>query len=527
VSAPAQALRFVVGARRFVAAPPTLERARARVADEWNRREQRFLGFLDRAVWSQRTSPYLPLLHHAGVESGDLRALVRAGGLPGALARLRDEGVYVAYEEWLGTRPAIRGSATFHFSPPDFANPLVPGDFLVGTGGTRSGGIPIRWSFASMRRSVDTYLLRAATWNVGGTAAAVWLPSSPSAVGLATVLLLAGTGEPPERWFSPVPRDLRGVAWRSHALNHLLPVVSVAAGVRLPRPRHVSPHSPGPVLRWASGALARHGRARLGAYASSAVALAHAAQRAGISLEGLVIATLGEPLGPRKAQAIRASGAAPANAYGFMQAGTVAVACPRCGDEELHLLENEVEVIRRHRVRADGAAAHALAWTSLAEDSPTVMLNLENDDTAELNRSRSGCDCELGRIGMSTQVSYVRGLSKIAVAGMTIGADTLLRLAESVLPARFGGAPGAYQFVCEESAERSCLELRINSTVGAVDEAAVYEAIASELRRTDAGVLADAMWSASGAVRVVRAEALRTPTGKLFPMARAPLGPTV
>jgi hypothetical protein len=503
--------------------PPTLGEARTRVASALVRREQVFLESLDRLVWSQPDSPYRGLLAHAGVERADLAALVRELGLPSALARLRDEGTYVTHEEWLGRESARRGSATFHFVPADFRNPHASADLFVGTGGSRTGGIPVAWSFRHLRRGVDRYLLRASTWNVLDAPAAVWLPVLPSGVGIATVLLLAGAGAVPERWFTPVAGNLEGFFTRRGAANALLPALGRLLGARLPKPELVQAGYAEPVLSWALDALRRHGRARLGAYTSSAVRLAQLACQSGARLDGLVVAVLGEPLGTARAAAIRASGAQPAGGYGFMQKGTVAHACPFCGDEELHLLEDTVEVITRRRRRLDGVEVDALLWTSLDDDSPSVLINVENDDYGELSRDPNPCACELGVLGIRTRLSRVRGMTKVCTQGMSISGELLERLVNVVLPARYGGTPADFQFVEEGLQDEARLSLRIDPHITDFDDDAVRETVRAELRLTVAGLLADELWASARAVRIVRARPRATVSGKI--LALETLGP--
>jgi hypothetical protein len=513
-----EAWRFSKGLRSLLRDPPTLAEARARVAEALLQREQIFLESMERLVWSQPDSPYRPLLVHAGVERGDLAGLVRELGLPAALARLRDEGVYVAYEEWLGREPARRGSTTFHFSPSDFRNPCARADLFVGTGGSRTAGIPVAWSFRHLRRGVDRYLLRASTWNVLDAPAAVWLPVLPSGAGMATVLLLAGAGAVPERWFTPIPGDLQGLLTRERAANTLLPALSRTLGTRLPTPEVVAAGSAEPVLSWALDALRRHGRARLGAYTSSALRLAELARDSGTPLDGLVVAALGEPLGPARAAAIRASGAQPAGGYGFMQKGTVAHACPACGDEELHVLEDTVEVIIRRRRRPDGVEVGAFLWTSLDEDTPSVLLNVENDDYGGLGRDTEPCVCELGALGVRTRLTRVRGMSKVSAQGMSVSGDLLERLVNVVLPARHRGAPGDFQFVEEDIQGEARLTLRVDPRVHGLDDDDVRETVRAELRLTPAGLLADELWASVRALRIVRAPPLPTVSGKILPV---------
>jgi len=518
---PARALRWRRRARDLVRDPPSLEKARSRVREGVKSREGRFLASFERLIWSNPASPYLPLLRHAGVESGDIAALVDSEGLEGALRGLRDAGVYLAHEEWLGIEPTRRGSLELRLRPAQFLNPRLRGDFLGGTGGSRTPGVPIAWSFAAVRRGVDPYLLRASSWDVIGTPAAIWLPLMPSAVGITTALTLAAAGEPPDRWFTPV-RVARRAPPKVLAGNLLLPALLRSAGLRLPRPQHAPPSDPGALVDWTRDALERAGRARLGAYTSSAVRLAELARTTGVSLEGLVIATLGEPLGSARAEAIRASGAVPANGYGFMQKGTVAHACPECGDDDLHLLESEVAVISRSRLRPDGHVVAAFIWTNLDQESPNVLLNVENDDYGKISVDATACSCELGALGIRQRVSAVRGMSKVTAEGMTLPGEVLVRLVETILPGAFGGSPADYQFVQERVGRKARLLLRIDPGLGEISDSAVVATVRRELSATPAGLLASEVWSEAQTLEVVRTPPEPAQSGKLLPLSISP-----
>jgi len=484
-------------------------------------RDDRFLRTFRELIWNRPSSPYVRLLRHAGVEAGDVARLVRQLGLEGCMNTLRDEGVYVAYEEWLGSEPARRGSATFFFNPLDFLNDVVRGDFLVSTGGTRSFGIPVNWSFAYMRRSLARHLLSASSWGVAGTPAAMWLPTLPSGMGLTTALVSAACGEPPERWFTQVPLRLSGIGWRTRVAKSLLPAMALL-GARIPHPEYVPPSDPQRVLEWVRDALVRSGKARLCAYTTCAVLLAEAAKTFGISLDGLLIGTVGEPLGERRADIIRGAGAVVCNGYGFMEKGTVGLACPSCGAEEFHLLESEVCVVQRLRPRKDEVVVPAFLWTSVDRDSPSVLFNTENDDYGELERPGPACSCELGLIGMRTRVSGVRGISKINVAGTSLPGEALSRIAEEILPSRFGGTPGSYQFVKEDSDDVPRMELRIAPSVGSISDDVVRRVIAEELSKSNRGILANALWSTAEALPISRADPLLTQSGKWYPVSLSP-----
>jgi hypothetical protein len=68
------------------------------VAHELATREDAFVAHLERAVFDRPRSPYQPLFAHAGLERGDVVALVRREGVEGALDRLHDAGVHVTID---------------------------------------------------------------------------------------------------------------------------------------------------------------------------------------------------------------------------------------------------------------------------------------------------------------------------------------------------------------------------------------------------------------------------------------------
>src|SRR5262249_1848898 len=90
--------------------PLTVEAALKMVRRRLERRDEDFLTLMRRSVYGDRESPYLPLLHAAGCEYGDLAALVHKVGVEAALQRLLLAGVYLTVAELKGNRAVERGS---------------------------------------------------------------------------------------------------------------------------------------------------------------------------------------------------------------------------------------------------------------------------------------------------------------------------------------------------------------------------------------------------------------------------------
>ena len=514
------------GLRRLVREPITLDEARAVIVDEIARRPERFLTSLDRLVWPFPDSPTRRLLDAAGAEPHDVRQMVDELGLVGALDRLRDLGVYVSHEEYHGRVEVRRGSTSFSVGPPDFFNPVVPADYMGATGGSSGSGTPMELSFAWQRRQGLQRPVQLEMAGVRGCAGSVWLPVFPSAAGFGAVMKNAVGGNRPERWFSQVPTDLEGIAAHKQSANRYLPALNALARTGLPSPEHVPSNAPEPVVRWMLDAVARTGGAAVTGYASSMTAAARWALDHDLDLTGVVVFPSSEPVTEGKKALMRAAGLRPTPMYAFVPEGTVALQCPHCEGEEYHVWDQDVAVTTRRRSRGDGTDVDALLWTSLAEEAPRVMVNVENDDYGSV-RHDVDCSCALAELGMRTFVADIRGMSKVVSAGISLDGEVFDHLAEVLLPQRLGGAAGDYQFVEKESdAGMTVVALRVHPRVGDVDAAAARSVLEGGLAGTDNGALAASVWAAQGGLEVERAAPLVTAAGKILSFDRLRAAPS-
>lgn len=501
------------GLRRITADPVGIAEARQAVVREVAERPDRFLASLDALVWPFPHSPAARLLDAAGVEGGDVRSLVRDRGLVGTLEHLRDLGVYVAYEEAQGRRTVVRGSTSFDVDPSSFFNPIVPADYLATTGGSRSAGTPVELSFRWQRRQGVQRALQHEMAGTRGAPTAVWLPVFPSAAGFGAVMKQTAGGNRPERWFSQVPTDLAGIESHKQMANRAIPALNALARTGLPSPEHVPTADPAPVVDWMLDGLRRSGRVAIAGYASSITAAACWATEHSIRLDGVVAFPASEPVTRGKLDAMRAAGIEPFPAYAFVPEGTMAITCPSFDDEQYHVWDQDLAVVARRRDRGDGTEVDAFCWTSLAIEAPRVLLNVENDDFGRVDHGVR-CTCPLGQLGLGTRLTDIRGMSKVVAAGISIDGATFDRLCEELLPARFGGGAGDYQFVEDDTAGRTVIELRIRPGVEGVDERAALDLVRRTIERDELGVLASSVWGEDGHVRVARTDPIVTRAGK-------------
>jgi hypothetical protein len=117
--------QFPFALRRFLKHRLTVEEAKQIVHDRMEHREENFLRVVERSIYGYPRSPYLALLKMAGCELGDLRTVMKQKGLEGSLRQLREEGVYVTFEEFKGRKPIVRSGLTIPVQARDFDNPFA------------------------------------------------------------------------------------------------------------------------------------------------------------------------------------------------------------------------------------------------------------------------------------------------------------------------------------------------------------------------------------------------------------------
>src|SRR5689334_749954 len=113
------------------------------VQEELARRETNFLDLLRRAVYDNPRSPYFPLLRYAGMGFDDIRDAVRRDGLESTLARLRDAGIYLSFDEYKGRKAIQRNGRTYEISGTDVHMPGAGATHHLYTGGSTGPSIRV------------------------------------------------------------------------------------------------------------------------------------------------------------------------------------------------------------------------------------------------------------------------------------------------------------------------------------------------------------------------------------------------
>jgi hypothetical protein len=322
-------LRFSRGLKNLTEQELNLDEAKAFVRESLAHREERFLKFAERYVYSNPRSPYLPMLRMAGCELGDLRNMVQQRGLEPTLLALRQAGVYVSFEEFKGRQPIVRQGRTMDVQATDFLDPSISAYLVTQTSGSTGRPTQSRMSLAGAfsPRSEALGLVFDDAHGLLGLPKAIWNPIPPSGAGLSQVVHGVRRGQPPVRWFTPGRPSEMGssIAYRLATYNLLF--LLRCRNVPVPWPEAVPISEAITVARWAADAVRAHGGCVLNTYPSLALRVSLAAQEHGLDLSGATLTGAGEPISDAKWRGIMRSGARWVPYYSISEVGRVGVGC--------------------------------------------------------------------------------------------------------------------------------------------------------------------------------------------------------
>src|SRR5262249_38459952 len=263
--------------------------------------------------------------------------------------------------------------------------------------------------------------------------------------------------------------------------NYVMLAAARWFGRGLPSPEPLDPADIGPVLRWTLEQRKRGRIVCIDTVANNAVRIAAAASAAGEALADVKFIVHGEPMTDAEREVIECAGAGYAVRYSSEPSFQLGVGCARPAyTDEVHVNQHLYAVIHQGFPLADPyAPSEALLFTTLHPLAPQLLLNAQNGDYGTLERRH--CGCALEEAGLALHLHGIRSFEKFTGEGMNYYFGELLELIEKKLPTEFGGAPGDYQLVEEEEAGRTCLTLRIDPCIGALDEKKITTRLRAEL----------------------------------------------
>lgn len=511
--------RYARGLRTYLRRPLSTAECHAIIREGMVTREQNFLRLAELGVYANPRSPHRRLLEHAGIELGDLRALVAERGLEDCLGTLFDAGVYVTHEELRGRKPVRRGSVEFPFSLGDAWNPANRPVAKVQSGGSRGPGREVLLNFTTWEHDAAYYGSFLSAFGLLDRPAAVWYPAPPITSGLSIAVTHAKVGRPVERWFVPSRLRIQDERGGAAAITTVTCAVSRSAGTSVPFPRHVPPERAHEVAAWAASKRAAGTPALICATPSSAARTCGAAAEAGIDISGTFFRMGGEPFTQGKERVLSEAGASGACHYYIGEAGGLAgVACANpAAPGDVHICSHRLSVNTRGVSLSDGTTVPALCFTTIHPAARVVAINLVSDDFAALEER--DCGCQLGELGLRLHLHTIRSHEKLTGEGVTFLGETLVELVETVLPVRFGGAITDFQFVEHEVGGVTRLTLRASPRLGPLSEQELRDTVLEHLAAGDGGARMMAeLWRDAGTLMISREAPTTTRMSKVPPL---------
>jgi hypothetical protein len=513
-------LRFAFGMKNFLKETITLEKSKEIIRQRLNDRGKNLLTIVKRTIYENAASPYLKLLKLAGCEYGDFERLVHSAGVEPTLMKLREEGVYLSYEEYKTGREVSRGSKTFRFKESDFDNPFVMGHLETRSGGSRSPGTRtiLDFDYLTYGRAVYSLCVLDATRALNNPKI-LWEPIMPGN-GPRQLLTYAKIGQPFMRWFSTVSEKRIRPSLKNRLATGYIVYVGRMCGARMPAPEYVPIDEACRVARVVSETIKRHGNCWVHTAPSNALRICEGAKEKALDISGIKFDVGGEPLTRVKRQEIESAGASVCPRYVFVEGGFVGYGClnPSAPDD-MHLIKDALAVIQHERAVAHAeVSVNAFLFTSLLLCAPKILLNVENGDCGVIEKRK--CGCSLEGLGFTEHIQEVRGFDKLSGIGMTFLGSNLVQILEEVLPGKFGGSPIDYQMVEEEDeAGHTRLTVNVNPAVGKIDENRLIQTVLAELGKgKDTGRMMANVWWQANVLRVKRVRPYTTSLGKLLPL---------
>ncbi len=506
---------FLAGLPALLHRPVTADEARRKLAERLERRAERFLKLMERAVFASPRSPYRRLFEAAACGFRDLEDLVRKKGVDDALRSLFRAGVYLTGDEFKGREPVRRGGKEIAFDPALFRNPEARLHIPASTSGSGGGPAAVAVDLAFIRDRAVNFLLTLDARGGAGWRHAVW--AVPGYADLMMTLEILAAGETLDRWFTQVDPGARGLHPRYRWSVRGMRAAMRWSGLRPPLGGCVPVGNPRPAVRWLADVLGAGQVPHLVTFVSPALRVCRAAEEDGVSLRGARFTVGGEPLTPARRAVFGRAGVHTVPRYMTAECGYLGYGCLAPGTAgEYHVMADFNALIRAGEA-GPGRGLPASAWlvTSLNASAPVICLNVSLGDEAD--EVPGSCGCPLEALGWRARIRNIGSYEKLTGAGMTFPVRDAIAVLETVLPARFGGSPLDYQLEeIETEGAGAGLRLRVHPRLGSLDEGAVREAFLAALSGGSPALrVMGRQWAAEGFLSVRREAPEATGSGKV------------
>lgn len=428
----------------------SLDECRAIIREGMARREENFLLAVRDQIYADNKSPYLKLLELSRIGYEDIKKMVSRQGIEDTLRTLKEDGIYVTYEEFKGNRAVRRRGGTFNCKQSDFYNPLQKGLGEVYSGTSLGAATNIYWTSGYITQKAIHLAAALEMHRCFDAPLALWLPTLPAQIGLAP-FIFQKIGLVPKIRFSQVQRTLiEPLILKS--LCRLDKIIGRNGVIYKEVPfRYIPLNDAHIIAEWAAKTIRDSSACSIRTFVSSAVRICVAAKERNLDIKNTTFIVSSEPLTERRRKEIEQCGCRLIHTYSATETGFIGCSCHASGGEadDVHLFRDSFAVIQRPRwVESVGRDVGSFLFTSLYPGCPFVMLNMELGDYGSIEKRRCGCLFE--SYGLDEHLYGIRSHEKITAEGMNSNISDILRVIEEVFPEEFGGASVDYQLVEEE-----------------------------------------------------------------------------
>lgn len=514
---------FLRGVHSYLKQRLTPSEARQTVAHRMRRREEAFLKVAKRRIYGFPGSPYLPLLKEAGCSFTDLEELVRRDGLENALHRLRENGVYITFEEFKGREPVKRsGVKSYGVTANNFDNPALGPGYTISTSGSSGAGVRVTLSLDHVGSEALYDCIYADILDLSAAPKVLWFQSFPGFLGPRHLLRSARAGFPLVYLCDPKAVELTSPLRLAQQTLYRKAFFKILHwhGANYPKPEPYPIAEPALLARRLHALLTEHGQCFFRSYASMVLRVCLAANELGLDLSGVTFSGGGEPVTPAKVRTVKSTGAAFYPIYSCSDTGIIGNGClnPE-GSNDVHLHSDALALIQaKRRVPGPDVDVNAFYFTSLLPSAPKILLNVESDDYGLVDQR--DCGCPLFQLGFTTHVRDIRSFSKLTGLGVSLVGSDAIRVLEESLPTRFGGSPLDYQLAEEEDAQgRTSVCLLVAPLIDLPSEQQVKDFFFQALESDNvANPFAAGQWKKGDIFKIKRQAPQWVGRGKLLPL---------
>jgi len=512
--------RFVFGLRSFLKDTISLEEAEETVRNRMENREENFLKIVEKGVYGYNKSPYLKLLKLADYRFSDVKRLVDDEGLEGALRRLREDGVYISYEESKGKKPIIRKGKKIEVEPLDFHNPYISSYYEGRSSATRSSGTVVRVNFKYLEQKAVCDVLLHDIYDIQETPIGVWLPPLPVLAGINRILTIAKIGKIASKWFTHWDIKSDMVSRNNFLLMNTVHYEGRILGKKMPKPEFMDPNNALNVSKWIDSMLKETGECCFYAVTNQAVRICLEARKHGVDLDGTKFIVGSEPVTLAKRNEIESTGATVIPFYVMAECGHIGYGCKNPENEdEVHFFKDSLALIQ-HKRRDDYSETEvdSMLLTSLLSASPRILFNLETDDFG-IVESRD-CGCKFQDLGFTEHIHNIRSFSKLTGEGVTLLGTDAVKIIEEDLPRLYGGGSLDYQLL--EKEDRNGITkviINVSPDVGEINEEELKKNFLELMNPIKRNAITIAqIWENVDTIQVERNYPIRTNSGKILPL---------